>query len=469
MQKVRVRFAPSPTGHLHIGGARAGIFNWLFARNVGGKFLVRIEDTDLERSKKEYVDSILDSLEWLDLVSDEPIVYQSSRVSEYKKIIDVLLEKGLAYKCFCEPKEYSKSSDSFYSKYSGKCRNLDNKDIENKNSKYAVRFKLPKDIKEVTFFDEIRGDITISIDQLDDFVIWRRDNMPTYNFCVVIDDIYMKISHVIRGEDHISNTPKQILLYNALDAKLPVFAHLPLILGQGGHKLSKRDAAVSVIEYKKQGFLPRALFNYLVRLGWSHGDQEVFDKQEIIEGFALKNVSKHGAIFDMKKLSWLNGVYLRKLDYNSFLELLSNGNIDKLKTLTTTWKDSILRKLFELYKDRATVLFEIVDDIIALKKVPTEFNLVLIEKWLNNKTGFVLKEFLDLSEKLEFYDHKSIIRIARDICKKFDIKLVSLAQPLRLALVGKVCSPGVFELMEVLGPQEVYKRVTDLIVIIDNK
>ena len=467
MSKIRVRFAPSPTGHLHIGGARAAIFNWLFARSKGENavFVVRIEDTDLERSTQEYVDSIIESIEWLGLNSDEPLVYQSSRVDEYKKVAYELVEKGLAYPCFCQPKDSDEKiknlEKGISSKYDGTCRDkkFSASDLE---KPHAIRFKLPTDKKEISFDDKIRGKITFELDQFDDFVIFRRDGMPTYNFCVVIDDLFMNITHVIRGEDHISNTPKQILIYQAIGKEIPIFAHVPLILGPSGNKLSKRDAAVSVIEYKKNGFLSDALFNYLVRLGWAHGDQEVFSKEEMIKFFTLEKVGKKGAIFDTKKLLWLNGIYIRNLNLKSFEKAASGVNNDKLKELTSVWNADSLGSIFELYKERATTVVELLDNMIEFASEPKDLEIDLIKKWLDEKTKVLLQEFLERSEKVEEYDHKHLMELAKNICNEREEKLVALAQPLRLALTGKISSPGVFGLIEILGGDRTRKRVEAL-------
>ncbi|GMU19625.1 MAG: hypothetical protein AMXMBFR12_08170 [Candidatus Babeliales bacterium] len=307
---VRVRFAPSPTGHLHIGGMRSAIFNWLFARHYNGAFLLRIEDTDVERSKKEYTDSILASFAWMHVDWDEPVVIQSERIARHKEVAAQLLAQGKAYYCTCSQEqvvERIKNKPGFdenFIKYDGFCR-------DKKNNSGAIRFRIPNNCQAIKWHDLIRDEIRIEPDQLDDFIIVRSDGTPMYNFVVVVDDADMRITHVIRGEEHIANTPKQILLYQACNFKLPEFAHLPMSLGSDGSKLSKRDAATGVFEYKAAGYLPDALFNYLVRLGWAHGDQEIFTKDEMITYFDLAHVGKKGAIFDQQKLDWLNGVYMR--------------------------------------------------------------------------------------------------------------------------------------------------------------
>jgi len=293
---IKVRFAPSPTGKLHLGSLRTAIFNWLFAKHNNGKFLLRIEDTDRERSKLEYTESILNSMKWLGLDYDGEAVYQSKLENNQKIYLEKLISENKAYYCNCE--NNNNLNNSSYKFYDKSCR-------DKKLTSGAVRFKLPDNINEVSFSDLIHGKLTFNLEQLDDFIITRSDGTSMYNFAVVIDDLDMDITHIIRGDDHINNTPKQILLYHALDKtkEMPKFAHIPLILGQSGQKLSKRDASVSVDDYLSQGYLADALFNYLVRLGWSHGDQEIFTKEELIKYFDFSSVGKSGAVFDLEKLT----------------------------------------------------------------------------------------------------------------------------------------------------------------------
>jgi glutamyl-tRNA synthetase len=468
--KPRVRFAPSPTGPLHIGNVRVAIFNYLFAKHHGGTYTVRVEDTDIERSKQEYTDSILDSLQWLNLMPDEEVVYQRSRVSEHKKLLDELLKKGLVYPCFCEPKTAEEKMSALEKgageKYDGTCR--DKKwTIQDLKKPHALRFKIPSDCTNVKFDDLIRGEISIDTDQLDDFIVMRRAGNPIYNFVVVADDIAMNITHVIRGEDHISNTPKQILLYKALEKEIPKFAHLPLILGPAGNKLSKRDAAVAVTEYKKIGILADAFLNYLVRLGWSHGDQEVFSREELIKYFDLDHVGKKGAIFDIKKLEWLNGTYIRNLDLETYLIQLEKIDENKHSSLTELWDRATLVLLFELYRERAVTLVEIAVNVISLGAAPDSLDMSLIKKWVKPQTSDVLKEFLEYVEGNEISEeklsHDALIKKAKELCEKFELKLVSIAQPLRLAITGSTCSPGIFDLIPLFTKEEINKRVTSLI------
>lgn len=309
--KVRVRFAPSPTGHLHIGGARTALFNYLFAMHNGGKFILRIEDTDTTRSTEEYIDAIIEGMKWLGLEWDEGPYRQTSRFAIYKSYVDRLLEEGKAYRCYCTAEELEQRREAALAsgkppKYDGRCRNISGV-VQDKP--FAVRFKMPHE--GVTVVDDlIKGVVEFENTQLEDMIIMRSDGTPTYNFVVVVDDIDMKITHIIRGDDHLNNTPKQIHIYRAFGWELPIFAHLPMILGADKTRLSKRHGATSVMAYKEMGYLPGALVNYLVRLGWAHGDQEVFSKDELISYFSLENIGKSAAIFNPEKLLWLNSQYI---------------------------------------------------------------------------------------------------------------------------------------------------------------
>lgn len=466
-KKIIVRFAPSPTGHLHIGSVRVAIFNWLYARHNNGTYLMRVEDTDTQRSTKEFLDSQIDSLRWLNLLPDEPIVYQMSRVEEHKKVINKLLDLGFAYPCFCDPQELEQKRQEREAlgrayKYEGTCRHKKYTQ-EDLKKPHAIRFKIPDNLSFLEFNDLIRGLVRIESDQLDDFIIMRRDGAPTYNFVVVVDDIFMKITHVIRGEDHIPNTHKQILIYQALNANIPVFAHLPLILGPAGNKLSKRDATVSIQEYKQQGFLADAIFNYLLRLGWSHGDQEVFTKDEAVQFFDFDHVGKKGAIFDIKKLEWINGVYVRQSDYNSLKNSIKELGNNYLPELEKLWSQEQLQELFEQYKQRAVRLLDMVLDIISLSNDPKIVDLALVQKWVTPQASDMLEAFLQELNKTSDLSHDNLLSLANNTVEKFNLKLVNLAQLLRLALTGKIMSPGVFELIKILGKDRVVKRITFLI------
>jgi glutamyl-tRNA synthetase len=456
-ENIKVRFAPSPTGHLHVGSVRVAIFNWLFARHLNGKYLLRVEDTDVARSKKEYVDSLLHSLKWMNLMPDEEPLFQSSRIEEHKKVAELFLEKKLAYPCFCK----STSVDEV-EKHECKCseKSYNQEDLK---KPHAIRFKLPKQEGQISFEDVIRGKITIDYKQLDDFVIVRQDGTPTYNFVVVLDDIFMQITHVIRGEDHISNTPKQILIYQALGEQIPVYAHLPLILNKEGKRLSKRDAVVSVNEYCNQGYLADAMFNYLVRLGWSHGDQEVFSKDELVEFFGLEKVGKKGAIFDLKKLNWLNGVYIRNANLKDLMNAIGQMDGDCLSKMQKAWPAEQLENLLTQYKERSSTLLDIVNSIINFAEDPKDLDVNLISKWKCEHTAKMLEKFLEKLKEIQNPDHDNLLEIAREVVAEFDAKLVAIAQPLRLALCGGIQSPGIFELIAILGKDKSTKRIELLI------
>lgn len=464
---VRVRFAPSPTGHLHIGGVRTALFNWLFARHHGGTYLLRVEDTDLQRSTKEFLSSQLQSLAWMNLLPDEEPVFQMQRAAEHKKAAMELMEKGLAYPCFCEPRDaqqvVQELEHGIINKYPGTCRGNEwrKEDLE---KPYCIRFKLPEYCQEVVFQDVIRGSIRVTNEHLDDMVIMRRDGSATYNFCVVIDDIAMNITHVIRGEDHLTNTAKQILFYQALNATQPVFAHLPLILGKSGQKLSKRDAAVSVEQYREAGFMADALANYLVRLGWAHGDQEIFSRQELIELFSIENVGKKGSIFDMQKLEWLNGLYIRQADFPTLMQAIGHMDQAMPAKLRNIWPDqAILENLIEQYKQRATTLKSLCVQLISFAQQPHELDMEVLAQWYTSKTPSMLQEFSTWFAQQKNIEKETALQAAKEITAAHDEKLVGLAQPLRLALTGSLQSPSVFDLITLLGKDKTLQRINALL------
>ncbi len=460
---VRVRFAPSPTGHLHIGSLRTALFNYLFARHNNGIYLVRIEDTDTQRSKPEYTRSIFASLKWLDLQPDEPIVVQSNRIDEHKKIIADLVESRKAYRCYCSPdqvmvRHQEKHPGDPFVKYDGLCRE---KKL-NENGDYVIRFALPKDRHEIIFDDLIRGRVTVTRDQLDDFIIARSDGRPMYNFVVVVDDAFMEITHVIRGEDHISNTPKQLLLYEACGYNVPQFAHLPLILGPSGDRLSKRDAATSVLEYTQEGYLPNALINYLVRLGWSHGDQELFTREQLIEYFALKDVGKKGAIFDLNKLQWVNSMYIKETSaqdlYAYILEYIKTDFKEKL----ARWDEQRIFDAIDAYKQRVHTLKELVDVIMHLYVGPHTFDEQAIKKWVDSETKKYVHELYIVLEQQEPFVSDQLSSAIKNMTKQLGIKFVAIAQPIRIALIGHDSGPGVFALLTILGKKESLRRIKTL-------
>lgn len=459
---VRVRFAPSPTGHLHIGGMRSAIFNWLFARQHKGAFLLRIEDTDVERSKQEYTDSILASFAWMQVDWDEPVVIQSARIARHNEVAAQLLAQRKAYYCVCSQEDViariknTPGFDANFIKYDGFCR-------DKKNNSGAIRFRIPDRCPAIAWHDLIRDEIRIEPDQLDDFIIVRSDGTPMYNFVVVVDDADMRISHVIRGEEHIANTPKQILLYNACNFALPQFAHLPMILGPDGSKLSKRDAATGVFEYKSAGYLPDALFNYLVRLGWAHGDQEVFTKDEMIKFFDLAHVGKKGAIFDQHKLDWINGVYMRNASDEHLLETIIKDVSPTLFTDVPRWRKDTVLVLINIYKQRAKTLKELVDDLHALYNAPSDYVQEDIAQWIGASTQQELQEVRALLNQQTTFTADALTQVCKDWTKSKNIKMPAIGQPLRLALIGKTSGPGVFELAAVLGKHETIARIDNLL------
>lgn len=466
LTNVRVRFAPSPTGHLHIGGLRAAIFNWLFARHHKGVFLLRIEDTDRERSKQEYTDAIIDTFEWMGISSDEPLVIQSERIDEHIKVIKLLLDQKKAYRCYCSQEEVLKrhvdaGGDAQFVKYDGRCRSAFSVD---ESREHAIRFAIPESVEDISFEDMIRGPISVAADELDDFIIARSDYSPMYNFVVVVDDAFMGITHVIRGEDHISNTPKQILLYRACGYTIPQFAHAPNILGSDGKKLSKREAAASVLDYRRMGYLPQALCNYLVRLGWSHGDQEIFSQQELINYFSLESVGKKGSIFDKEKLDWLNGMYIRNSNaYDLYQRIILDVEPD-LHELLSAWDQSKIPQAIALYQDRVKTLQELVANLLNLYKGASVFNKDIFDQAISFEN--IEGSLSDVLEKLP-PENQFTIDYLKDslnlVAKQRGVKLASIAQPLRIALLGSHDGPGVLGILAFLGKKESVIRINELL------
>lgn len=466
MNKIKTRFAPSPTGYLHIGGARTALFNWLFAKHHNGNFVLRIEDTDQARSTKEYEDSILASLKWLGLNWDEGPYRQTERLHIYREYAYNLLKSGLAYYCFCSSEELEQKRKQAMiekkpSKYDKKCRNLSPKEIEilqNKSIIPSIRFKIPE-TGSTKFIDLIRGEISFENSLLDDFIILRSNNLPTYNFTVVIDDILMEITHILRGEDHISNTPKQILLYQSLKANIPQFAHFPLILGHDKSPLSKRHGAVSMIYYQEQGYLSHALVNYLALLGWAYDDkQEFFSIDELVAKFNLSKVSKTGAIFNIEKLDWMNGEYIRALDNNS----LTNLVIPYLNTYITKEeaekKFDWIKSIVKLNKDRIKKLSDIVNlsDFFFIHKLEKK----MFDKYKNLEEIFI--KIIDELKNIEDFSCSKIENVIRKISLEFNLSASKIIHPLRVSLTGKTIGPGLFELMEILGKNETIKRLKEV-------
>ncbi len=454
--KPRVRFAPSPTGALHIGGARTALFNWLFARHTGGQFILRIEDTDRERSTKEFEESIIDGLHWLGMDWDENIYYQSHRMDLYREHVQKLLSEGKAYPCTCSPEELEQKREQALKegrkpKYDGTCR----KGRAHPDRPAAIRFKSPQE-GATEFHDICRGTISFENKELDDLIIARSDGTPTYNFTVVVDDVTMKMTHIIRGDDHLNNTPRQVLLYKALNYPLPEFAHLPMIHGPDKKKLSKRHGATSVMEYMSMGYLPDAMVNYLARLGWSHGDQEIFTREELIKLFDLTVVGSSPSIFDMEKLNWVNSQHMGKRSASEIAHLTAPflQNIG----LVVTDMEYAARAL-ATERERAKTLKELAevsafffrDDIVLDEKAAS--------KWLAGEGANNLKFIADKLKALDDWSEGSVGEIFKKAMEELGCKMLTLAQPVRVALTGTTVSPGIYEVLAILGKERSLKRI----------
>jgi glutamyl-tRNA synthetase len=461
VSSVILRFAPSPTGHLHIGGARTALFNWLYARNQGGKFILRIEDTDQVRSTKESIEGILEGMSWLGLDWDVGPIYQTDRLSLYRDHAERLLGEGKAYRCYCSPEELEEKRQRALQqkrkpKYDGRCRNLK---PPYPDGPFAVRFRAPQHGTTV-LQDLIKGAIEFNHEELDDLILLRRDGWPTYNFSVVVDDATMGITHVIRGDDHVNNTPRQILLYGAFGYPLPAFAHVPMILGADKTRLSKRHGATSVMAYQEMGYLPQALVNYLVRLGWSHGDQEVFSQKELIEKFSLENVGRSAAIFNTEKLLWLNGLYIRQENPERLAELLLPFLDQRgLAPRSMPWLVEVVKTL----RERARTLVEMADQAAFYFRDDFAMEDKAVRKHLNPAIKDPLEMLVARLEASPDLDEKGLEEIFRDIIAQKGIKLGALAQAARVALTGRAVSPGIFEVMAILGKDVALHRLAKAI------
>jgi glutamyl-tRNA synthetase len=456
MSQVRLRFAPSPTGYLHVGGARTALFNWLLARKEGGRFILRIEDTDVARSTQESVDAILEGMTWLGLDWDEGPFYQSESFPLYREHVERLLACGKAYRCRCTPEELEAKREQAMKegrkpKYDGTCRNLK----VGPDSPSAVRFKAATE-GETAFDDLIKGRITFSNEELDDLIIQRSDGTPTYNFTVVIDDATMGITTVIRGDDHINNTPRQILLYEALGYPVPQFAHVPMILGADKARLSKRHGATSVMAYRDMGYLPEAMVNYLVRLGWSHGDQEIFSLEELIEKFAIGDVGKSAGVFNPDKLIWLNAHYIKNGDPERLAGLL----VPFLRERGVEEFDKPeLSAVVKTLQERARTMLEMADGARFYYRDDFAYDPQATEKFLKMETLPVYEAVIGKLEALMDFSNQGIEAMFKDICAEMGVKLGQVGPPVRVALCGTTTSPGIYEVIEVLGKEEAVKRV----------
>jgi glutamyl-tRNA synthetase len=462
MAQVRTRFAPSPTGYLHIGGARTALFNYLFARHNGGKFILRIEDTDRERSTPEAIKAILEAMNWLGLDWDQGPFYQTERYPLYKEKIQQLLAEGKAYPCICtsvelDAKRQQAQKEKRKPMYDGTCRppagvipSLP------KDKPYTVRFRSPRDGLTIVE-DAVKGQVIFDNRELDDLIIARSDGTPTYNFCVVVDDIDMNITHIIRGDDHLANTPRQMLLYRALAQIPPQFAHVPLILGTDKARLSKRHGATSVMAYRDMGYFPEAVLNYLVRLGWSHGDQEIFSRDELIEKFSLESVGKSAGVFNPEKFLWVNSHYLKERPLSQLAEdvipyIVARG-------YPVPQDKSWLEKMVKTLRERSKTLVELVDsagfyltdDISIDEKAATNF--------LTLEVRAPLAKLIEKLTGLDDFTEANIEQAFSAVLEELGLSMSKLAQPVRVALTGSTVSPGIHEVIAVLGKERTLQRL----------
>ena len=459
--EIRTRFAPSPTGDLHIGGARTALFNFLFAKSMKGKFLLRIEDTDLKRSNSSLTEKIINDIKWLNILWDEQIVFQRQNQNEHKRIIDYLLEKGLAFRCFSKKENYTESDiekigirePAFRSPWRDVSKNTQ------PNKQYVVRFKVPSDPSRINFTDKVRGELSWDLSTIEDFVIARSDGSSTYNLAVVVDDYNMKISHVIRGEDHLTNTVKQLLVYQALNWVTPEFAHIPLIHNERGEKLSKRDGKSSLLDFKQEGFLPDAMLNYLARLGWSYKDEEFFNLNQAISWFTLDGIGKSPSRFDIKKLLNISKKHLiSKPEDEIHKSLLRYIKIYKEINLSETISDK-LRQYLPLIVERCNSLGEIFDAssfLFEADEVRDKKALAL----LDDNSRKILSDFMHAIKSANFaWNSKLLKEFINTYCEESNLKFRDIGIPLRIALTGSTSSPSIVDIMEILGEHQTLDRL----------
>jgi glutamyl-tRNA synthetase len=466
MNNPRVRFAPSPTGYLHIGGARTALFNWLFAKQNKGKFLLRIEDTDLERSKTEYIDQITDALSWLNLDWDEDIVLQSNNKERHQEMVQKMLDSDTAYRCFLQKDELdqlrqaSEQNKEIFrvpQTYRDLSKNDEQKLLKQGKS-FTVRLKVPEG--ETEFTDLVYGTIKVQNKDLDDFIIARSDGSPTYNFVVAIDDSDMNISHVVRGDDHLANTPKQILVYKALGLNEPIFAHLPMILGSDKKRLSKRHAATNVQEYKDKGFTAQIILNYLSLLGWNpDSEQEIFSKNELIENFQFDQVQKKSAVFDEKKLLWISQQHLTGMSIRE--------TMNEIYKLNPDWGDGLdlnyLKEIVKLIKDRSKTIKEIAEMSELFFQKSLEYDQELLSKTFKEESISITKDFKNALESCQNWNRNEIEQIFDNLMSQHDVQIGKIMKPIRVALTGIPYGPGIFDLIILLGKDMCLKRLRKLL------
>jgi glutamyl-tRNA synthetase len=453
---VKTRFAPSPTGYLHVGGARTALFSWLHARKHGGKFVLRIEDTDLERSTQESINAILEGMTWLGLVYDEGPFYQTHHFDRYNEIIDDLLVRGLAYRCNCTKERIGALREAQMQRkekprYDGHCRG----GSVTVDEPHVVRFSNPSD-GSVIVDDLVRGRVVFSNDELDDLIIRRTDGSPTYNLTVVVDDLDMGVTNVIRGDDHLNNTPRQINILTALGAEPPHYAHVPMILGDDGSRLSKRHGAVSVMEYRNQGILPEALLNYLVRLGWSYGDQEIFSLDEMVELFDISNVNKAASAFNTEKLLWLNQHYIKQDDPARIARLLS-PHMGELGIDPASGPDLVA--VVAAQQERAKTLVEMAEISAFFYQDYDDFEPAAAKKNLKAVAREPLEQLRSALAGIPEWEPEGLHQLVKDVAMRLDLKLGKVAQPLRVAVVGRAASPGIDVTLHLVGREACLRRI----------
>ena len=461
MSDLRVRFAPSPTGFLHIGGARTALFNYLLARQQQGTFILRIEDTDVERSTHESTEAILNAMDWLGLDYDEGPYYQSASFDLYRSKVEELLQQDRAYRCYCTTEELAAQREEALQagrkpKYAGTCRER----TDHPDAPYVVRFRLPDESGETAFNDRIKGLIRVRHAELDDLIIQRSDGTPTYNFVVVVDDAEMAVNLVIRGDDHINNTPRQILLYEALGYPVPEFAHVPMILGADKKRLSKRHGATSVMAYRDMGYLPEALINYLVRLGWSAGDQEIFTKDELIEKFSLEHVGRSAGVFNPEKLLWLNSHYIKTGDPRRLAELLRPFLADE-GIVADDGPDPVA--VVSSLQERATTLVDMARGAAFYYVDQVSYDDKGRQKFLRADQRELFQQIRAQFSAAGEFSSETLEKIFADLMQTTGLKFGKIAQPLRFALTGGAPSPGIHEVLTVLGQTRVLQRIDQVI------
>jgi glutamyl-tRNA synthetase len=454
---VRTRFAPSPTGFLHIGGLRTALFCWLYARRHGGQFVLRIEDTDLERSTPEAIQQILDGLEWAMLNHDEGPFYQTKRFDRYKEVIEEMLATGKAYRCYCSKEELEQMRTQQIARgekprYDGRCRERNDPVPD---APWVVRFKNPL-TGEVTVDDVVHGRVVFQNSELDDLIIARSDGTPTYNFCVVVDDMDMQITHVIRGDDHLNNTPRQLNMLLALDARPPVYAHLPMILGPDGAKLSKRHGAVSVLQYRDEGFLPEAVLNYLSRLGWSHGDQEIFSIEEMVSFFDIADVNKSASAFNVEKLAWVNQQHMMHVPASRIVPVL-RWQLDQQGVEAAD--DAQLEQIVVSQRERAKTVREMALNSLFFFRPPVSFDEKALRKHVNPEVTALLVQLIEQMSVLEDWSAPAIHNLISGFAAAKGVALGKLAQPIRLAACGGTVSPPIDATLAILGKSESLARL----------